>query len=37
MIALIAATAYTHHLALVTCNERDFTACNITMVNPWRD
>ncbi len=37
MDGLIAATAHTYHLALVTRNERDFTACNITMINPWRD
>lgn len=37
MDGLIAATAYTHHLTLVTRNERDFTACNITMINPWHD
>ncbi|MEY3880912.1 MAG: ribonuclease VapC [Pseudomonadota bacterium] len=37
MDSLIAATAYTHHLALVTRNERDFTACNITIINPWSD
>jgi predicted nucleic acid-binding protein len=37
MDSLIAATAYTHHLTLVTRNERDFTACNITIMNPWID
>lgn len=37
MDGLIAATVYTHHLTLVTRNERDFAACNISMVNPWRD
>ncbi|MEQ1531388.1 MAG: type II toxin-antitoxin system VapC family toxin [Methylococcales bacterium] len=37
MDSLIAATAYTHHLTLVTRNERDFAACNITMINPWHD
>ncbi len=37
MDSLIAATAYTHHLTLVTRNERDFTACNITIINPWDD
>jgi len=37
MDGLIAATAYTHHLTLVTRNERDFAACNITMINPWHD
>ncbi len=33
--SIIAATAYTHHLTLVTCNERDFYACNIPVINPW--
>ena len=33
--SIIAATAYTHHLTLVTRNERDFYACNIPMINPW--
>jgi len=37
MDGLIAATAYTHHLTLITRNERDFTACNITLINPWCD
>lgn len=37
MDSLIAATAYTHHLTLVTRNERDFSACNVTMLNPWCD
>lgn len=37
MDSLIAATAHTHHLALVTRNVRDFAACNVTMINPWRD
>lgn len=37
MDSLIAATAYTHHLTLVTRNERDFSACNITLLNPWCD
>lgn len=34
--SIIAATAYTHHLTLVTRNERDFYACNIPVINPWR-
>jgi len=33
--SIIAATAYTHHLTLVTGNERDFYACNIPVINPW--
>lgn len=33
--SIIAAIAYTHHLTLVTRNERDFYACNIPMLNPW--
>jgi len=33
--SIIAATAYTHHLTLVTRNERDFYACNIPLINPW--
>jgi len=33
--SIIAATAYTHHLTLVTRNERDFYACNISVINPW--
>ena len=33
--SIIAATAYTHHLTLVTRNERDFYACNIPVTNPW--
>lgn len=32
---IIAAIAYTHHLTLVTRNERDFYACNIPVINPW--
>jgi predicted nucleic acid-binding protein len=35
MDSIIAAVAYTHHLTLVTRNERDFYACNIPMINPW--
>lgn len=35
MDGLIAAIAYSHHLTLVTRNERDFAACNITLFNPW--
>ncbi len=32
---LIAATAYTHHLTLVTRNETDFAPSNVPIVNPW--
>jgi toxin FitB len=35
MDSIIAAVAYTHHLTLVTRNERDFYACNIPVINPW--
>lgn len=34
--SLIAATAYTHHLTLVTRNEKDFASSNIPMINPWK-
>lgn len=33
---LIAATACTHHLTMVTRNEKDFAPSNITIVNPWK-
>jgi predicted nucleic acid-binding protein len=33
---LIAATTYTHNLALVTRNENDFTPSNIPIINPWK-
>ncbi len=33
--SLIAATAYTHNLVLVTRNVRDFEAGNIPIRNPW--
>jgi predicted nucleic acid-binding protein len=32
---LIAATAYTHHLTLVTRNETDFAPSNVPIINPW--
>jgi toxin FitB len=35
MDSLIAATAYTHHLTLLTRNESDFVACDIALTNPW--
>lgn len=33
--SLIAATAYTHNLVLITRNERDFEASNLPIQNPW--
>jgi predicted nucleic acid-binding protein len=33
--SLIAVTAYTHHLTLITRNESDFVACDIALINPW--
>ncbi len=35
--SLIAATAYTHNLILVTRNEDDFQASNLSIFNPWND
>lgn len=35
MDSLIAATAYTHHLTLITRNESDFVACDIALINPF--
>ena len=32
---LIAATAYTHNLALITRNEKDFTPSGVHVINPW--
>ena len=32
---LIAATAHTHDLTLVTRNEKDFTGCGVTVFNPF--
>lgn len=32
---LIAATAYTHNLTLVSRNERDFQASGVPVINPW--
>src|SRR6056297_1307436 len=34
---LIAAVAQTHNLIIVTRNEKDFAATNVTIVNPWKD
>lgn len=36
MDALIAATAITHHLFVVTRNARDLERCQARVVNPWR-
>ena len=33
--SLIAAVAYTYNLVLVTRNEVDFVASNLTILNPW--
>ncbi len=33
--SLIAATSLTHNLVLVTRNESDFAATNVTILNPW--
>ena len=33
--SLIAATAVEHGLALVTLNEKDFTAAPLVVINPW--
>jgi len=35
--SLIAATAYTHNLILVTRNEEDFQASKLSIINPWND
>lgn len=32
---LIAAIAVTHHLTVVTRNEKDFTATSVRLLNPW--
>jgi len=37
MDSLIAATAYTHNLILVTRNEEDFQASKLSIINPWND
>ena len=34
---LIAATAYTHNLILVTRNAGDFQASKLSIINPWND
>ncbi|MCK4391089.1 MAG: type II toxin-antitoxin system VapC family toxin [Desulfobacterales bacterium] len=33
---LLAATAYTHNLTLVTRNESDFAPGKVPMINPWK-
>ena len=33
--SLIAATAVTHHLTLITRNENDFAPSNLAIINPW--
>jgi len=33
--SMLAATAYTHNLKVVTRNERDFEAGNVHIINPW--
>ena len=35
MDSLLAATALTHHLALVTRNEEDFAGTGVTLLNIW--
>jgi len=35
--SLIAAVAYTYNLIVVTRNESDFTASNVTLLNPWNN
>lgn len=35
--SLIAAVALTHNLIIVTRNESDFTASNVTILNPWKN
>lgn len=35
--SLIAATAYTHNLVVVTRNEKDFISSSVPIINPWKD
>ena len=35
--SLIAAVAQTHNLIVVTRNEKDFAATNVTILNPWEN
>ncbi len=37
MDSLIAATAITHHLTVVTRNTRDLERCQAKVFNPWKD
>ncbi len=32
---LLAATALSHHLRMVTRNEKDFINCSLEVINPW--
>jgi hypothetical protein len=34
--SLIAATAHTHALTVVTGNIRDFAGCDVPLLNPWQ-
>ena len=34
--SIIAATALTHDLTLVTCNESAFARCGVKIFNPWK-
>lgn len=34
--AMIGATALNHGLTVVSCNERDFRALNVPVLNPWQ-
>jgi hypothetical protein len=34
--SLIAATAQTHALTVVTGNPRDFEGCDVPLINPWQ-
>jgi len=33
--SLIAATAFTHNLTIVTRNESDYSAARVPIMNPW--
>jgi toxin FitB len=34
--SLIAATAHTHTLTVVTGNTRDYAGCEVPLINPWQ-